>query len=109
MVDAPLAHFHYVEADIRLAARLHDEPAGDIGIAAALVRFHRLGGGAVRLGKARLDLAEDDRLPVARDDVCLAEGGLVVGLQDAVAEALQVRGGEPLPLPAESFFVNVLR
>ena len=65
--------------------------------------------GEVRLGKARLDLAEDDRLPVARDDVCLAEGGLVVGLQDAVAEALQVRGGEPLPLPAESFFVNVLR
>ena len=38
MVDAPLAHFHYVEADIRLAARLHDEPAGDVGITAALVR-----------------------------------------------------------------------
>lgn len=107
--DAICIHFQHVEAHAALRARAHLKIPRDLPIAAALVRPHRLGRGAERVRKARLHLAEDDRLPVPGDDVRLAEGRAVIAGEQFVPLLFQVLCGPLFAPPPESFFVNVLR
>lgn len=107
--NAVSIHFQHVEAHVALRARAHLEIPRDLPVAAALVRPHRLGRGAERARQAGLHLAEDDRIPVPGDDVCLAEGRAVIAGEQFVPLLFQVLCGPFFaPLP-ESFFVNVLR
>src|SRR3954447_16693757 len=102
------------------AARVHDHADGveaQLRRARSLVRLCQPGGahGAdllalavverlprrARARAAGLDLAEDQRLVVGGDEVDLAEAGAGGASEDAVAQPLEVLGGEPLAEAAE--------
>ena len=110
MADMVGKHFRYVEAHIDvLPAHPREKPARDIRVAPLLVPLHRLGGRTELFGKAGFDLAKNDRIPVRRHDVRLAEGGAVVRFQNFVPEGFKVFCSSSLSALSQNFFVNVLR
>src|SRR5215216_2885193 len=96
-------HADRVEADAfeeRQPARVVEPEAGDLAHLAALAPVQAVPRLAVA-EPAGLDLGEDQRLAVDRDDVELAEARLVVAGDDPPAEPLEVVGGALLAEAAE--------
>ena len=110
VVDRIGEHFQHVEAHVHVVApELHQKIARDVDIPLLLVPLHRLGGRAELFGKAGLYLAKNDRIPVRRHDVRLAEGGAIVRFQNFVPEGFKVFCSPALSASSQNFFVNVLR
>ena len=108
-VDAIGIYLRHVEADAHLATQPHHIKARDVAVTALFVPLHRLRTRAETIVQARLDLAEDERLPHLHDEVRLAERGLVVAREDLPAPLFQLsRRGAFSPF-AQNFVVKVLR
>ena len=80
MIDPLVRHFDHVEAHIDVPARAHQKVARNVDVPFPLMALHRLRGRAELRAFPRLYLAENHRVLIERDDVCLPVRGAVISL-----------------------------
>lgn len=83
---------------------LRDEP-----IPAPFFAVHRLGGQSVHVARPRFHFHEAIVPVFQRNDIRLAEGGLIIALYEFVTVFFEVFAGEILSLPSQNLVTKVLR